>query len=128
MSMITIKQAAKILGVSKKTLMRWHEIGRFIPKFREKTSKTRVYEESKVRDLKIVIDNEEKRRENIKKWHTTIEELKRHQKRFLLKGEESQLQDKQEECRRINEKLIKEFSKFTPRMIKLHKQFFMREK
>ena len=47
MSYITIGQAAILLGVNKRTLMRWDESGKF-PAKREPISKTRFYDEQEI--------------------------------------------------------------------------------
>ena len=55
MSLIAIKQAAEILGVSKRTLMRWDKDGRFKPESRQQFSRYRLYDREKVKGLKINI-------------------------------------------------------------------------
>ncbi len=47
--MLTVSQAAEVLGVDKKTLMRWDNEGKY-PAIREKHSNIRLYDETNVRN------------------------------------------------------------------------------
>ena len=76
MSKITIGQAAKILGVSKKTLMRWDEPGLF-PAQRESVSNVRIYDKEGVEKLAKWFDLREKHLNHLKKLKPVKDECQR---------------------------------------------------
>ena len=66
MSKISISQAAKILGVSTKTLMRADKDGSF-PAEREEVSRARVYDQSTVEKLAEWLDLRRRHKEHLRK-------------------------------------------------------------
>lgn len=124
MSQLTIGQAAKILGVSKKTLMRWDNSGRFSPT-RETVSNIRVYEESVVRNLKVLLDHERRYSENIRELRKMMLGLNNFSKLFLLSDKEGELLDKEEALIQKHKKLMKEFEELSPKIKVLYKQFYI---
>ena len=124
MSQLTIGQVAKILGVNKKTLMRWDESGRFRPT-RENVSNIRVYEESVVRDLKFLMDHEKKYNENLRLKRKVALELNPYHRVFLLSSREGEFLDKEEELVQEHKKLLEEFEKFDLRIKILYKRFYI---
>lgn len=124
MAYITTSQAARILGVSKKTLMRWDKSGKFSPRKREEVSRSRVYEESEVRDLRYLIDHEKRFRENLKRWKSIREELNPYRKQFYIDSHAAELEEQYDMCMEEHKRLMEEVDKFTPQMKRLHIQFF----
>lgn len=124
MSHITIGQTSKILGVSKKTLMRWDESGRFSVT-REAVSNIRVYEEPQVRDLKFLRDHEERYAENIRQIRKVGLELNSYHRLFLLSNKEGELLEQEEWLIEEHKKLLEEFGNFQPRIKALYKQFYI---
>ena len=76
MSKITISQAAKILGVSKKTLMRWDKPGLF-PARRESVSNVRIYDKEGVEKLAEWFDLRKKHLNHLKKLKPINDECRR---------------------------------------------------
>jgi|SRR3989344_9051876 len=66
MSLISLQQAAKKLGISTRTLLRWDEDGTF-PAEHEEVSKTRVYEEETVEVYARYLLVRKKHREHLNK-------------------------------------------------------------
>ena len=124
MSVITTGQAAKILGISKRTLMRWDESGRFSPT-REAVSNIRVYEESIVKDLKFLMDHEKGYNENLRQIRKVALELNPYHRVFMLSNKEAELLNKEEKLAQKHERLFDEFESFDPRVKKLYKQFYI---
>lgn len=63
---ITIGEAAKILNVNKKTLMRWDEVGVF-PAEREPVSKIRIYDRAIVEKTARWFDLRKRHKEHLRK-------------------------------------------------------------
>ena len=121
---MTISQAAKILGVNKKTLMRWDDSGRFSPT-RESVSNIRVYDRAEVESLKIIRNHERRYREAIKQLRETLTALSSYARQYWLDKQEMDLSDELERLQRTYEKLNEEFDNFGPSLKELHKQFFL---
>lgn len=128
MSYITIGQAAKLLGVSKRTLMRWHEAGKFSPTTREQLTKSRVYDEHQVRDLKILLDHEKRYMGNRRRLREVMSALDLYQGVFLLGRKEGDLLEEEIKLTEEHKKLIREFDGFKPEIKQLYKQLFIGEK
>lgn len=124
MSYITIAKAAEILGVSKKTLFRWDEEGKFSPKTREKVSKIRLYEEIDVKYLKLVLDNEKRFKEVVKEERALQIELDKYENIFLLSDKQGELLSKAEELRKKREEIVDEFKLYPQEVKNIHKIFF----
>lgn len=127
MSNITIGKAAKILGVNKKTLMRWDESGKFSPKIREVLSGGRVYVESDVRNLKTLREHESRHRRVMKEWKSVINKLSSYNDVFLLTDEESALDEQEQKLKREHQRLKQEFETFSNEIKQLYKQFFVKD-
>lgn len=128
MGKITISEVAKILGVSKKTLMRWDESGKFSPVSRESPLRVRVYSELDVRNLKILLDHEERYRENLKRLRRVQSALNPYSGRLWLTHREGKLLEEEEQLIKEHEALIEEFKGFKPEIKRLYRKFFMRKK
>lgn len=66
MSYITIAEAAKILNVNKRTLMRWDEEGIF-PAKREEVSKIRIYDKNVIEKTAKWFDLRKREKEHLRK-------------------------------------------------------------
>lgn len=80
MSNITISQAAKILGLNKKTLVRWEEAGLLIPA-REELSRLRVYDKSRIELIAKWIDLRQRHSEHLKK----LDPIRKNLDKFIPK-------------------------------------------
>jgi len=127
MSIISTAQAARILEVSKKTLLRWDEAGKFSPTSREEISKGRVYEEKDVQNLKKLQDHETRFQNNLKELREAQNELNPYMNasEVWLTDKEIGLLDKESALIKEHEKLMKEFVSFGPEIKELYKQFYM---
>lgn len=128
MSYITIGQAAKLLGISKRTLMRWDEAGKFSPTTREQVTKSRLYDEYQVKNLRILLNHEKRYRENMRRLRKVMSALNLYQGVFLLGKEEGKLLEEEIKLTEEHRKLIKEFEGFKPAIKQLYKQLFIGEK
>lgn len=127
MSYINTSQAAKILGVSKKTLLRWDEAGKFSPDSREKVSRGRVYKKEDVLNLKKLQEHEEKFQKNLKEIRRVQDELNPYSNAnwVWLSNREIKLLEKENELLKIHKKLVDEFKHFGSGIKKLYKQFYV---
>ena len=63
--LITIGEAAELLGVCIKTLRNWHANGRLMPAYVKKTTKVRYYKKKLIMNLIYKEKEEQKEREDI---------------------------------------------------------------
>ena len=124
---ITVKQAAKILGKSKKTLMRWDESGKFSPS-RESPLKVRVYNESEIENLKTLLYHEKRYRKNLKRLREVQNALNPYSGKLWLTHGEEKLLKEEERLVKEHEVLLEKFKRFSLEIKRLYKQFFMKEK
>lgn len=126
--MITIGQAAKILGKTKRTLMRWHESRKFLPKAREKFLKSRLYDKEEVENLRTLLQHEKRYQTNLKQLHKIHQALNPYAQKPWLSEKEGELLKEEKKLKEEHDKLFKEFERFKPEIKRLYKQFFMKEK
>lgn len=124
MSYIAVGQAAKILGVNKRTLQRWDESGRFSPD-REEVSRVRVYEEVEVRLLKTLLDHEKKYEGNLRKLREVMGRLNIYGRGRYLGEKEIQLLGEEERLMKEHKELFREFVNFSPELKRLYKSFYI---
>lgn len=123
--MLTVSQAAKILGVNKKTLMRWDDDG-WLKAKRDPLNNARLYDEAVIRKIARWYDLRRRHREHLAK----LSPIRKNVDRFLPttpldavtppklhNGEEmklaySELHKWEEEMKKIYE----EYGEFTDRM------------
>jgi len=74
--MLTISQTAKLLGVDKKTLMRWDKEGKFSAK-REKVSNTRYYDDEDVYNHALWFEIRRKHKAHLRLLHDVRKEVDR---------------------------------------------------
>ena len=75
MSYIKLSQAAQLLGVSSRTLMRWDEEGVF-PAYKEPLSGAKFYEESVIKAYATLFDLERAYKSHLKKLPSISKEVK----------------------------------------------------
>lgn len=76
MTQITAGAAAKILGISKRTLYRWEDEGK-IKSIREGVLQVRLYNKHYIEETKQILDLNEKERELVRKLGEAVEEEKK---------------------------------------------------
>ncbi|OGM26852.1 hypothetical protein A2627_05555 [Candidatus Woesebacteria bacterium RIFCSPHIGHO2_01_FULL_39_28] len=74
---ITIAEAAKILGVNKKTLMRWDALGKF-PSEREALSGIRYYDKADVLNHAVWFKLRKKHKENLRELDVIRKEVDKY--------------------------------------------------
>lgn len=126
MSKITIKQAAKILGKSKRTLMRWDEEGKFCPKSREEVSKTRVYDRADIENLKVLLEHKKQTQRSLYQLIKVKYETNPYSRRKWLSLRQEKLLIEEKKLEKKYRKLRKEFDRLMskPEMKRLYEQFF----
>lgn len=137
MNTLSISEAAEILGVTRKTLIRWDDADKFSPERREDVTGARVYDRSKVEDLAKVRKNETEYRSVLKNLKNVRSELNSYElNRKLhfpdefreLKEREIRLLDKETELDEKKDNFLKEFFSFPDRLKKLYKALYMNKK
>ena len=126
MVMITVKQAAKILGKAKKTLIRWDKSRKFSPS-RESPLKVRAYNESEVKNLKTLFHHKRRYRENLKRLREVQNALNPYSGKLWLTHGEEKLLKEEERLVKEHEVLFKNFKKFNSEIKRLYKRFFMKK-
>mgnify|MGYP001601134660 CR=1 FL=1 len=77
---ITIAQAAKILNLNKKTLLRWEDAGLLAPK-REEVSRIRVYDKARIEKIAKWLDLRKRHLEHLRK----LDQIRKNLDKFIPK-------------------------------------------
>lgn len=121
MSYLKISQAAKLLGVSTRTLMRWDKDGKFLADHKEKLSGIRFYDEVDVRNHVFWFELRRKHKENLRKLDKVNADLEQFRVTQPLQAGQTPKFHKYEDMKRAydalrewkdeHDKILKEYSK-----------------